>query len=97
MLRILNKANRFLVSNKSSWFNAEPHKPNFGETQNVTLIPGIGIGPEITSTTLFTQKASGKCSKQLMCPSSLTSSRISPSRTPAKDNNFTKTDAFCWE
>ncbi len=45
MLRILNKANRFLVSNKSSWFNAEPHKPNFGETQNVTLIPGIGIGP----------------------------------------------------
>ena len=48
MLRILNKTNRFFVSNKSSWFNAEPHKPNFGETQNVTLIPGIGIGPEIT-------------------------------------------------
>lgn len=51
MLRFLNTTNRYLLGSKATWFNAEPHKPSFGETQSVTLIPGIGIGPEITSIT----------------------------------------------
>jgi len=33
---------------KATWYNAELHKPSFAEIQKVTLIPGIGIGPEIT-------------------------------------------------
>ena len=45
MNRLLSKASRYCFSTPSTWLNAELHKPNFGETQTVTLIPGIGIGP----------------------------------------------------
>ena len=46
-LRTFSKIYAF--SHKATWYNAELHKPSFGEFQKVTLIPGIGIGPEITS------------------------------------------------
>jgi len=48
MIKLLSKTTRYAFSTPSTWANAELHKPNFGETQTVTLIPGIGIGPEIT-------------------------------------------------
>lgn len=30
---------------KGIWSGAQLHKPHYGKVQNVTLIPGIGIGP----------------------------------------------------
>lgn len=48
-MRLLSKSNIFKLGHKATWYNAELHKPSFGETQRVTLISGIGIGPEITS------------------------------------------------
>jgi isocitrate dehydrogenase (NAD+) len=48
MLRLLTKTQRLTYSATSTWFQAELHKPNYGAAQTVTLIPGIGIGPEIT-------------------------------------------------
>jgi isocitrate dehydrogenase (NAD+) len=32
-----------------AWTNTQLHKPAEGTVRTVTLIPGIGIGPEITS------------------------------------------------
>lgn len=49
MLRFTNTLPLFRYGLKASWANAEVHKPFDGKVQNVTLIPGIGIGPEITS------------------------------------------------
>lgn len=49
MLRFTNILPAFKFSLKASWANAEVHRPFDGKVQNVTLIPGIGIGPEITS------------------------------------------------
>jgi len=48
-MRILARNSKLRFGTKATWYNAELHKPNFGEVQKVTLIPGIGIGPEITS------------------------------------------------
>ncbi len=45
MINLISKTTRYVFSTPSTWANAELHKPNFGETQIVTLIPGIGIGP----------------------------------------------------
>jgi predicted Rdx family selenoprotein len=53
MLRFTNILPVFRYGLKASWANAEVHKPFDGKVQNVTLIPGIGIGPEITSSYLF--------------------------------------------
>lgn len=53
MLRFTNILPVFRYGIKASWANAEVHKPFDGKVQNVTLIPGIGIGPEITSSYLF--------------------------------------------
>jgi len=47
-MRLLTRTNRYLMNIKATWYNAELHKPSFAEIQKVTLIPGIGIGPEIT-------------------------------------------------
>jgi hypothetical protein len=55
MIKLLSKPTRYFFSTPSTWANAELHKPNFGETQTVTLIPGIGIGPEITRIYLLIQ------------------------------------------
>jgi hypothetical protein len=33
-----------------SWATTQLHRPKEGTTKRVTLIPGIGIGPEIAST-----------------------------------------------
>lgn len=96
MLRLLNTTNRYLLGSQASWFNAEPHKPSFGETQTVTLIPGIGIGPEITSTPSSTQTVSEKSSRQLTSPSGSTSSPTSPSRTFLRETCSTRTGASCW-
>lgn len=49
MLRFTNILPVFRYGIKASWANAEVHKPFDGKVQSVTLIPGIGIGPEITS------------------------------------------------
>jgi predicted Rdx family selenoprotein len=49
MLRFANTLPLFRFGLKASWANAEVHRPFDGKVQNVTLIPGIGIGPEITS------------------------------------------------
>lgn len=49
MLRFTNTLPLFRYGLKASWANAEVHRPFDGKVQNVTLIPGIGIGPEITS------------------------------------------------
>lgn len=48
-MKILARCPLFNFGTKATWYNAELHKPSFGEVQKVTLIPGIGIGPEITS------------------------------------------------
>jgi hypothetical protein len=46
MLSLLAKAQRQTFSAAAAtWFKAEVHRPLNGITQNVTLIPGIGIGP----------------------------------------------------
>lgn len=50
MLSLLTKAQRHSFSAAATWFQAELHKPHYGTAQTVTLIPGIGIGPEITRT-----------------------------------------------
>jgi len=55
MIKLLSKTARYAFSTPSTWANAELHKPNFGESQTVTLIPGIGIGPEITRIYLLIQ------------------------------------------
>lgn len=49
MLRFVNTLPVFRFGLKASWANAEVHRPFDGKLQNVTLLPGIGIGPEITS------------------------------------------------
>jgi hypothetical protein len=49
MLRFTNILPLFRFGAKPSWANAEVHHPFDGQVQRVTLIPGIGIGPEITS------------------------------------------------
>lgn len=56
MLRFTNILPVFRYGLKASWANAEVHKPFDGKVQNVTLIPGIGIGPEITSKTPFNRR-----------------------------------------
>jgi len=56
-LRFTNILPAFKFSLKASWANAEVHRPFDGKVQNVTLIPGIGIGPEITSSVLDVFKA----------------------------------------
>jgi len=48
-MKILARSHMLRFGTKATWYNAELHKPSFGEVQKVTLIPGIGIGPEITS------------------------------------------------
>lgn len=45
MLRFVNTLPLFRYGLKASWANAEVHRPFDGKVQNVTLIPGIGIGP----------------------------------------------------
>jgi len=45
MLRFANTMPLFRYGLKANWANAEIHKPFDGKHQNVTLIPGIGIGP----------------------------------------------------
>jgi len=45
MIKLLNKTTQYCFTISSTWANAELHKPNFGDIQTVTLIPGIGIGP----------------------------------------------------
>ena len=52
MLRFTNTLPLFTYGLKANWANAEVHRPFDGKVQNVTLIPGIGIGPEITSSFL---------------------------------------------
>ena len=54
MLRFTNTLPLFRYGLKASWANAEVHRPFDGKVQNVTLIPGIGIGPEITSNSSLT-------------------------------------------
>lgn len=49
MLRFTNIIPVFRYGLKANWANAEVHRPFDGKVQSVTLIPGIGIGPEITS------------------------------------------------
>ena len=49
MLKFTNILPVFRHGLKANWANAEVHKPFEGKVQSVTLIPGIGIGPEITS------------------------------------------------
>ncbi len=49
MLRFTNILPIFKYSVKPNWATAEVHRPSNGQIQNVTLLPGIGIGPEITS------------------------------------------------
>lgn len=45
MLSLLTRAQSHAFSAAAAtWFKAELHKPLNGTTQNVTLIPGIGIG-----------------------------------------------------
>ena len=44
------KFHQYFFSTKGIWATAQPHRPEYGVHQTVTLIPGIGIGPEITST-----------------------------------------------
>lgn len=46
LMRTLLRLPKFAYG-QASFLNAEVHKPSFGEVQKVTLIPGIGIGPEI--------------------------------------------------
>jgi predicted Rdx family selenoprotein len=48
-MRLRSFCSIYSFGHKATWYNAELHKPSFGELQKVTLIPGIGIGPEITS------------------------------------------------
>ncbi len=54
MLRFTNTLPLFRYGLKASWANAEVHRPFDGKVQSVTLIPGIGIGPEITSNSSLT-------------------------------------------
>lgn len=49
MRRTLTTLNCFSTV-RGIWATAQPHRPEYGKYHNVTLIPGIGIGPEITST-----------------------------------------------
>lgn len=57
-MRLLTNQLAFKLGHKATWYNAELHKPSFGETQRVTLISGIGIGPEITRKLQYTQAVS---------------------------------------
>ena len=36
---------RAFFSSKGIWATAQPHRPEYGIQQHVTLIPGISIGP----------------------------------------------------
>lgn len=65
MFRLLQGGFRY--GTKATWYNAELHKPSFGEVQSVTLIPGIGIGPEITSKGGDMQSACWTCSRLRTC------------------------------
>lgn len=44
----LVRLQQYAFTSNSIWATAELHKPEYGRHQSVTLIPGIGIGPEIT-------------------------------------------------
>jgi hypothetical protein len=45
MLKVLTKIQQYSSVSSSIWATAELHRPSYGQKQNVTLIPGIGIGP----------------------------------------------------
>lgn len=48
MRKALLKLQQQAFASNSIWATAELHRPEYGKHQSVTLIPGIGIGPEIT-------------------------------------------------
>lgn len=48
MRRAFVKLQQQAFGSNSIWATAELHRPEYGRRQSVTLIPGIGIGPEIT-------------------------------------------------
>jgi len=45
MIRNLVRFQQQAFSKNSIWATAELHRPEYGQHQHVTLIPGIGIGP----------------------------------------------------
>lgn len=45
MRKTLVRLQQYAFSGNSIWATAELHKPEYGRHQDVTLIPGIGIGP----------------------------------------------------
>ncbi len=65
-MKLLTPKNLFRLGNKATWYNAELHKPSLGEAKRVTLISGIGIGPEITSTYVLMKNAFWMYLRQLM-------------------------------
>ena len=54
MRRVFANLQQFKFSTRPIWATAQPHRPEAGVRQHITLIPGIGIGPEITSNTSLT-------------------------------------------
>lgn len=48
MRKALLRLQQQAFGTNSLWATAELHRPEYGQHQSVTLIPGIGIGPEIT-------------------------------------------------
>lgn len=48
-LQQLFSGNRATTAARSTWTSTYIQKPGAGKIQTVTLIPGYGIGPEITS------------------------------------------------
>ena len=93
-MRLLTRSNLFHLGHKATWYNAELHKPSFGEVQRVTLISGIGIGPEITSKHDVMQSVCWMYSKPLTSPWNSMWSRISPLRMGRRENFSRKTSAF---
>lgn len=81
MIRNLVRFQQQAFSVNSIWASAELHKPEYGHYQHVTLIPGIGIGPEITSKLSLIQTVWLKCSELPTSQSSSTLSETSHSRT----------------
>jgi hypothetical protein len=67
-MRLLTRSSLFQLGHKATWYNAELHKPSFGEVQRVTLISGIGIGPEITSKHIVMQSVFWMSSRQPTFP-----------------------------
>ena len=45
MRRALVNFQQSMFGTKGIWATAQPHRPEYGVHQHVTLIPGIGIGP----------------------------------------------------